>query len=151
MVAACEDALEVLCLGLTRVLGRTGVEDGIGGDGGELLEELLLGNHDGLTTVAGLDTAIGVVVDTLWDVELVVQVADHLDEAIDELLVCRATKVQDLLGDEGVALAGTGVPGVPLDGLSQVHGIGSTMYDVATLEDGPGLVCHRVHDAEQAG
>ena len=100
--------------------------------------------------VVDLHAAVGVVLDGLRDVELVVEVADLLDERGDELLVRLAGKVQDLLGNVGVALGGTRVLGVPLDDLAQVHGVGGTVDDVAVLKGGTGLVGHGVDDAQQA-
>ena len=101
-VDALEQLLHLLLRGDTRVGTGAGIEDGVGGNLGLLSLELIVVD-DGLI---GLHAVLAVVLDTLRNVESVVEVADLLDKGLHELVLGLTLEMQDVLGDEGVAALG---------------------------------------------
>ena len=83
VVDALEELLHLGGRRLARVRAGAGVGDGVDGDLRSLLEELLLVDD----RLVGLDAALAVVLDALRDVDLVVEVADHLDEGGNQLVL----------------------------------------------------------------
>ena len=146
VVAALQQLLHLLDGRLTRVGTRAGVADRVDRDVVQSCEEHVLGNE---ALLAGIAVRT-VVLDAVRDVQVVVHLAQILDEERDLLIVVLAAETH-VVRDNAVTLLRGGILRVERDDLGQIHCVCRAVNDVRAVvrKRRARLVRHGVHDAEQ--